>query len=239
MDNVKVREAFARAINVEATVKLAYGSFGSPAVAFIVPGIAGSNEETYQKYFGAGHDIEAAKALLAEAGFPNGVDVEITVESNDSQRCDMAEAIQAQVAEAGINVTVNKMEDAPMREYIGAGNHHMCLYGFTANTMEADGFLNQLQPGASALKRIGYDRQEFFDTYLKGAGTADPAEREKIWEECLEMLMEDYTMIPLNHQRLGAVVLDNVDGFWWARDYEEAYYAYCSKSESALKVIAS
>ena len=229
MDNVKVREAFARAIDVTATVKLAYGSFGNPAQAFIVPGIAGANEETYQKYFGAGHDIEAAKALLAEAGFPNGVDVEITVESNDSQRCDMAEAIQAQVAEAGINVTINKMEDAPMREYIGAGNHHMCLYGFTANTMEADGFLNQLQPGSSALNRIGYDRQEFFDTYLEGSATADPAEREKVWEKCLEMLMEDYTMIPLNHQRLGAVVLDSVDGFWWARDYEEVYYAYISK----------
>jgi hypothetical protein len=36
-------------------------------------------------------------------------------------------------------------------------------------------------------------------------------------------------MIPLNHQRLGAVVLDSVDGFWWARDYEEVYYAYISK----------
>ena len=229
MDNVKVREAFARAIDVTATVKLAYGNFGNPATAFIVPGIAGANEETYQKYYGAGHDVEAAKALLAEAGYANGVDVEITVESNDSQRCDMAEAIQAQVAEAGINVSINKMEDAPMREYIGAGNHQMCLYGFTANTMEADGFLNQIQPGSGALARIGYDRQEFFDRYLEGAATADADARKAIWEECLEMLMEDYTMIPLNHQRLGAVVLDSVSGFWWARDYEEVYYAYISK----------
>ncbi|MBQ9421521.1 MAG: ABC transporter substrate-binding protein [Lachnospiraceae bacterium] len=229
MDNVKVREAFARAIDVTATVKLAYGSFGNPAQAFIVPGIAGFNEETYRKYYGQGHDVEAAKALLAEAGYANGVDVEITVESNNSQRGDMAEAIQAQVAEAGINVTINKMEDAPMREYIGAGNHQMCLYGFTANTMEADGFLNQIQPGSGALARIGYDRQEFFDKYQEGAATADPEARKAVWEECLEMLMEDYCMIPLNHERLGAVVLDGVEGFWWARDYEEVYYAYISK----------
>ena len=229
MDNVKVREAFARAIDIPMTVKLAYGSFGNPAKAFIVPGILGANEETYQKYFGAGHDIETAKALLAEAGYPNGVDMEVTVASNDTQRCDICEAIQAQVLEAGINLSINKMEDAPLREYVNDGQHQMVLYGFTANTMEADGFLNQLQPGSSALKRIGYDRQEFFDRYQEGCAIMDREERGKVWEECLEMLMEDYAAIPINHERLAAVCLDNIKDFWWARDYEEIYFYETAK----------
>ena len=229
MDNVKVREAFARAIDIPMTVKLAYGSFGNPAKAFIVPGILGANEETYQKYFGAGHDIETAKALLAEAGYPNGVDMEVTVASNDTQRCDICEAIQAQVLEAGINLSINKMEDAPLREYVNDGQHQMVLYGFTANTMEADGFLNQLQPGSSALKRIGYDRQEFFDRYQEGCAIMDREERGKAWEECLEMLMEDYAAIPINHERLAAVCLDNIKDFWWARDYEEIYFYETAK----------
>ena len=229
MDNVKVREAFARAIDIPMTVKLAYGNFGNPAKAFIVPGILGYNEETYQKYFGAGHDVETAKALLAEAGYPNGVDMEVTVASNDTQRCDICEAIQAQVLEAGINLSINKMEDAPLREYVNAGEHQMVLYGFTANTMEADGFLNQLQPGSSALKRIGYERQEFFDRYQEGCGIMDRDERGKVWEECLEMLMEDYCAIPINHERLAAVCLDNIKDFWWARDYEEIYFYETAK----------
>ncbi len=223
MDDPKVREAFARAIDVTACVKLAYGSSGNPAQAFIVPGIAGSNTETYQKYYGAGHDIEAAKALLAEAGYPNGLDLEISVISANTQHCDMAEAMQAQVAEAGINLSINKMESAPLREYIDGGNHHMCINAFTAQTMEADGFLAQVQPGTATLNRIGYENQEFFDTYEKGCGTLDETERAKVWEECCEMLMKDYAMVPLNHKVLGAIVRDDIDGFWWAPDYEEIY----------------
>ena len=223
MDDPKVREAFARAIDVNACVKLAYGSSGNPAQAFIVPGIPGFNVETYQKYYGAGHDVEAAKALLAEAGYPNGLDLEISVISANTQHCDMAEAMQAQVAEAGINLTINKMESAPLREYIDGGNHHMCINAFTAQTMEADGFLAQVQPGTATLNRVGYERQEFFDTYEKGCGTLDADERAKVWEECCEMLMEDYVMVPLNHKMLGAIVRDDIEGFWWAPDYEEIY----------------
>ncbi len=224
MDNVKVREAFARSIDVNATVTLAYGKVGKPAEAFITPGILGSNAETYKKYFGEGHDTEKAKALLAEAGYADGLTLEMTVESADEQRCDMAEAIQAQVADAGITLNINKMEYAPLREYISAGNHQMCIYGFTASTMEADGFLNQLQPGSDALARVGYENQEFFDKYQEGCGTADQEERGKVWEECLEMLMKDYVCIPLNHQQQYVAVNDRLDGVWLPQDYEEMFF---------------
>ena len=148
----------------------------------------------------------------------------MTVESADEQRCDMAEAIQAQVADAGITLNINKMEYAPLREYISAGNHQMCIYGFTASTMEADGFLNQLQPGSDALNRVGYDNQEFFDLFQQGCGTDDREERGKFWEDCLEMLMKDYVCIPLNHQQQYVAVNDRLDGVWLPQDYEELFY---------------
>ncbi len=229
MDNVKVREALARAIDVTNTVKLAYGDFGSPATAMVCPNILGRNEETYQKYYGAGSDADAAKALLAEAGYADGVDMEITVENTDTQRSDMAEAMQAQVLAAGINLKVNKMESAAMREYLSQGQHQMCIYGFTSLTMEADGFLAQIQPGSSALARIGYDNQAFFDRFNEGFATTDKAARGLVWEDCLEMLMQDYTMVPLWHKALGAAVRDNVQGFYFATDYEEIYYQFFAK----------
>ena len=224
MDDVRVREAFARAIDIKTTVELAYGSTGRPAEAFITPGILGSNSETYKKYFGEGRDIETAKALLAEAGYADGIDLEITVESPDTQRCDMAEAMQAQVAEAGINLSINKMDYATIKEYLSQGNHQICIYGFTANTMEADGFLNQLQPGSDALNRIGYDNQEFFDRYQEGCAEPDREARGQIWEECLEMLMEDYVAVPLSHYQLHVAVNDRIEGYWAPQDYEELFY---------------
>ena len=136
----------------------------------------------------------------------------------------MAEAMQAQVAEAGITLNINKMEYAPMREYLSSGSHQMCIYGFTANTMEADGFLNQLQPGSDALNRVGYDNQEFFDLYQEGCATEDREARGQIWEQCLEMLMQDYVAIPLNHQQMFVAVNDRIEGFWIPQDYEELFY---------------
>lgn len=224
MDDVRVREAFARAIDIKTTVELAYGSTGRPAEAFITPGILGSNSETYKKYFGEGRDIETAKALLAEAGYADGIDLEITVESPDTQRCDMAEAMQAQVAEAGINLSINKMDYATIKEYLSQGNHQICIYGFTANTMEADGFLNQLQPGSDALNRIGYDNQEFFDRYQEGCAEPDREARGQIWEDCLEMMMEDYVAVPLSHYQLHVAVNDRIEGYWAPQDYEELFY---------------
>ena len=229
MDNPKVREAVARAINVKGTVALAYGDFGSAATGFVCPGILGYNEETYQKYYGAGSDIETAKKLLTEAGYPNGLELEITIENNDSNRHDMAEAMQAQLAEAGITLKLNEMASAPMREYLANGNHQLCIYGFTSLTFEADGMLAQLQPGSSALARIAYDRQEFFDLFTKGCATEDRAARGQIWEECMEMLMGDYVMVPLWHKALNAAVMDNVKGFELTRDYEEHYFQYVYK----------
>lgn len=116
-----------------------------------------------------------------------------------------------------------------MREYLANGNHQLCIYGFTSLTFEADGMLAQLQPGSSALARIAYDRQEFFDLFTKGCATEDRAARGQIWEECMEMLMGDYVMVPLWHKALNAAVMDNVKGFELTRDYEEHYFQYVYK----------
>lgn len=230
LDNIKVREAISRAIDVKATIQLTFGDFGMPASGYICPGILGYNAETYQKYYGAGHDVETAKALLAEAGYPDGLDLEITLSSSDASDNDIAEAMQSQLLEAGINLTLNKLPNAAMREYLATGQHQMCLYAFTAQTYEAEGMLAQLQPGSSALTRIGYDNQAFFDLCTQGQAVMDREERGKIWEECIEILMQDYVMVPLWHKALCAAVKDNVEGFELALDYEEHYFQWAEKT---------
>lgn len=221
MSDVRVREAFSRAVNIPMTVKLVYGDFGEAASGMICPGILGYNPDTYAKYYA--QDIAKAKQLLAEAGYPNGIELEVAVESVDTARCEMAEAMQAQCAEAGITLKVNKMESTLMREYMQNGQHMMGMYGWTCSTKEADGMLQQIQPGTAGIKRVNYDNQEFFDTFTAGCAIQDREERGKVWEECLEMLAEDYVLMPIWHKALAAAVKDNVDGFYLTTDYEEHY----------------
>lgn len=66
-DDVRVRQAFAAALNREQYINQIANGVGRPAGTFLYPGIPGYQERVQQTY-----DPERARALLAEAGYPNG-----------------------------------------------------------------------------------------------------------------------------------------------------------------------
>ena len=108
MDNDLVRQAVWYALDVQQGVQLAYGGFGSVAEDWVCPGIKGDDAGRAAKYFPA-RDVEKAKELLAQAGYPDGIEIELSVFSSNQERRDLGEAFQFQLAEAGIKVSLNVM----------------------------------------------------------------------------------------------------------------------------------
>ncbi|MBM3585498.1 MAG: peptide ABC transporter substrate-binding protein [Alphaproteobacteria bacterium] len=104
LDNPNVRRAIQLSLNVDEIVEAAYFGAAPRATGVIPPGLIGYREAN--KY---GRDVEQAKALLAEAGFADGVDVTLSVENNTDMNT-LAQLVQAHAAEAGIRVTINPME---------------------------------------------------------------------------------------------------------------------------------
>lgn len=225
MDDPLVREAIWYALDPEAAVKLAYGDFGSFATGWVCPGILGYDADSYQACT-VTRDVEKAKALLAEAGYPDGLEVEIAVQGNNQQRKDMSEAFQAQMEEAGIHVTLNVMESATWVEYILSGKHMMTIYGFSCADFEADRALNQLVPSHSNYELCAYDNAEFQALVAEANSTMDKDAREKLYIEAAEMLMADHVTLPLWHKALNAAVSDSVEGFRITRSYEHHYLQY-------------
>lgn len=224
LNNPKVREAISYAINVEQTIGLVYNNFGAAASGMVCPGILGYDEATHKEYFGHGYNPESAKELLAEAGYPNGIALEVVLETGDSARHDMAEAFQAQMQPAGITLTLNEMKSAVCAEYISSGKQQLSMSGFTCSDFEADGMLTQIIPGSSNFAMLNYDNADFLALVAKGSNTLDTAEREQIWKETLKKLAADYVVIPLWHKALVAGVSDQVENFQLTRDYEEHYF---------------
>lgn len=224
LNNPKVREAISYAINVEQTIGLVYNNFGSAASGMVCPGILGYDEDTYAEYFGHGYNPEKAKELLAEAGYPNGITLEVALETGDSARHDMAEAFQAQMQPAGITLSLNEMKSAVLAEYFNSGKQQLSMSGFTCSDFEADGMLTQIIPGSSNFSMLHYDDEEFLGLITKGSNTLDKNEREQIWKDTLENLASNYVLIPLWHKALVAGVSDNVENFELTRDYEEHYF---------------
>ena len=227
LDDPKVREAFTYGINLQQTAELVYGDFGSAPSGMIAPIVFGNNPDSFAEYWAHGYDPEKAKEMLAEAGYPDGVDVEILVETGDTARNEMAQAFQAQLAPAGINLQITQLDAVVLYDRVNAQNQHdMVLSGLTCSDYEADNFLNQLLEGSTNIKMTNFDDPHFFELIETGATIMDDAEREKAWQAALDYLMEANVMIPVWHKDLNGAVADNVEGFNLSPAFEEHYYQF-------------
>lgn len=224
-DNAKVREAIFYALDAETAVKLAYGDYGSFASGFVCPGVLGYDESLREKYWPK-RDLERAKQCLKEAGYENGVEVEIAVNTNDKSRSVMAEAFQAQLAEAGITLKINAMESSAFNTYLAAGEQNLCIYGYSATDFEADRCLLQHLPSHVNYSICHFDNEEFRNLVSKSAVTLDRNEREQLYKDAIELIMENYVMLPLWHKSVNAAVNDSLEGFSISRSYEHHYLQY-------------
>src|SRR5699024_6451580 len=104
-DDVRVRQAISMAIDKEEIIEGIYEGFGIPAIGPIPPDVFGFDDSVS----GLDYDIEKAKELLAEAGYPDGFST--TIWTNDNrERIDTAVNLQSQLKDIGIELKVEEIE---------------------------------------------------------------------------------------------------------------------------------
>ncbi len=226
LDNEKVRAAIWYGVDVPSAEKMAFGNYGALAEGFMSPGIIGGTPN-FAKY-SPKRDVEKAKQLLAEAGYPNGLELHISCSSSNQERCDLAEVFQAQLAEVGITLKIDVMEGSAWEEDLIAGNAQLSIYGCSATTFEAGRSLTHWLPGNSEYNIWSYGDPEFIETLNKAFTTIDDTERIALYEKCQDMLMEHYVSLPVWHKEINAALAPNVEGFELTRSYEQHYLQYVS-----------
>ncbi|MCG8618010.1 MAG: ABC transporter substrate-binding protein [Desulfobacterales bacterium] len=106
-ENAKVRQAMNYAVDIDAIVDALFNGHGRPTNGFFVPSNLGYNASV--KPFG--YDPEKAKALLKEAGYPDGFSIEMAAPTGAySQFEQVCEAIQGYLSEVGIDMKLTLME---------------------------------------------------------------------------------------------------------------------------------
>jgi peptide/nickel transport system substrate-binding protein len=108
MDNPKVRQAIALAIDRKALVTGAFFGQATPILGGVIPQWNWAYADL--KYFKEGPDVAKAKELLAEAGVPNGFESSMTIASSFPAMVAMAPIIQANLAAVGIKAKIGTME---------------------------------------------------------------------------------------------------------------------------------
>lgn len=131
--DVRVRQAINMAIDQQVFIDTIIEGRGTPANSYINAMIPGWTDEVQ----GYEYNIEKAKELMVEAGYPDGFDCSIYV--NGDTRTRSATIVQAQLAEIGINVEISTYEWGALLEILTAGDHELFFLGWSNSSFDADG----------------------------------------------------------------------------------------------------
>lgn len=201
--DVRVRQAVSKAINREAIVDRIMGGVAVPAAQLLPPGMFGNNPDLEVEAY----DLEGAKALLAEAGYPNGFRLVLGSPNdryiNDAQ---IAQAVAQMLARAGIETTVDAVTKSVF--FSRRNNYEFSLYmaGWGSGTGEMSSPLKALvatrdsDKGMGGTNRGRYSNTDLDAKVLEALGTVGDAAREAILQEASGMAMADYAILPLHYE---------------------------------------
>ena len=185
--DVRVRQAISLAVNRQEIIDMAYN--GEAEVSGFAPASMGhwavdvTNHPMYQQ------DIARAKELMAEAGYPNGFEIELIVGLLDSLR-DIGAVVQQQLAEIGISVNVVNKENA---EYVALWSAHdfemmACQNGAGSDPSRAVGFFFRTGNTANIAEYSNARVDELVDL---AAATTDVDARRTYYHEAIEIILDE------------------------------------------------
>lgn len=177
----RVRQAINHAIDVRPMVDILVSGRGIPAAGVIPPSLEGA--DTLRKPYA--FDTVAARRLLAEAGYPNGIDVDLWVGSNPLY-IRMAQTIQAYLGKVGIRAKIVQRESAAARAASRAGNTDLFLKDWYADYPDGENFLYPLLHSANlgAGGNVSFFKNADFDRIVSAARQEpDDAKRAALYRQ--------------------------------------------------------
>lgn len=212
-DNVDVRKAVQMAIDRQAILDAMYGGRGQLENGIFPHGLYGFNENLPE----ISYDPEAAKALLAQAGYPNGFDMEIDADSSASDAVNQAlEIIQAQLAEIGINAEIKTMDESTWLATRKAGEMGSFMSTWTADYNDPDNFIYTFYGSAdnTKLRSLNYPDAAVIERVQKARAIVDPDERIAEYRALEEKIIsEDAAWVPMYSRLHPFAVSKRVQGF--------------------------
>jgi peptide/nickel transport system substrate-binding protein len=211
-DNERVRQALAMAIDRQRIVDNFYPPASSVATQFMPPSIFGYSEgQTWYDY-----NPEEAKKILTEEGVLPGFKTTITyrdvVRTYLPNPGVVAQDIQAQLADIGVEASINVMESGAFLDAAAAGTiDGLTMLGWGADYPDATNFLDY-HFGEGASKQFGNGFPDIWDALKEGRTKATAEERQPWYDKANELIKQHVPMIPVAHGGSGAAFKADVEG---------------------------
>ncbi|MCG7381410.1 glutathione ABC transporter substrate-binding protein [Paenibacillus sp. ACRRY] len=211
-DNKLVRQAIAYAVDKESIVSGVYNNIGKVTDSTLGPTVIGYSPNVK----GYSYDLNKAKSLLTEAGYPEGFTATLYTSDNKT-RVNVAEVLQSQLKGIGINLEVKVLEFGAYIDAAAKGETEMFLSGWGNATGDAD--YNQINLLHSSSKGVPgnhsfYSNPEVDQLIEDSRKETDPEKRTTIFEKAIQIELNDVPILPFRNGENLAALSKDVDGVW-------------------------
>ena len=197
--DARVREAMDLAIDRRTLVRIVLEGLGRPANQLMPANFFGGSKNLPERPF----DVNKAKQLLTEAGYPKGFEIDFFCTNNrlpgDSAVC---EALSQMWARAGLKVNANALNGTVFFPAQQKGEYSLWMSGWGTLTGEASYTYGSLvhtadaTMGLGAFNKQGYSNPAVDKLLEEGSRTMDDNKRRALFEKASELSMTDRALIP-------------------------------------------
>lgn len=215
LDDVQVRRALDMSINKKAIIDSVYQGAGQIATNPMPPTQWGYNKSLKD----APYDVDKAKALLKQAGYPDGFDLTLWAMPvqrpyNPNARL-MAEMLQSDWAKIGVKVNIVTFEWGEYIRRAHAGEHQAILIGWTGDYGDPDNWLGVLL-GCDSVKGSNFSKwcyKPFDDLITAARSTTELSQRTKDYMEAQVIFKDQVPFTPIAHSTVYQPISKDVTGF--------------------------
>ncbi|MCX7560656.1 ABC transporter substrate-binding protein [Sulfitobacter sp. F26204] len=234
MTDQRVRQAIAQAVDVDAINKIVMNGLATPSDQYVPSSHIGyvdgmSFRDMYPL------DLEKAKSLMADAGYPEGFTMTLDATNNryvnDAQ---IAQALASMLAKIGVTLELNIMPKSNFWGYIRVPteNSSFIMSGWDVPAGDAGSmygalfYTRDVKDGYGQVNRGSYSNPEMDALVDKADATPSIEKRDEYLQEATKILMVDIPMIPVHYEqdiyaaRKGVTLEPRVDKFLWAYDMD-------------------
>ena len=210
-DDVKVRQALCYAVNRQEVLDMVADGKGTIIGSSMFP--------AFEKYYMPEladlypQDIQKAKELLAEAGYPDGFDMTISVPNNYQQHIDTAQVLVEQLKQIGVNAEIQLIEwDSWLSDVYADRNFQSTVVGIDAAYLSGRALLERFASDAEK-NFINYSNPQYDSLYEQVKKSTDDSEQIDLYKQMETLLAEDAANVYIQDMAAEVVLRKGYGGY--------------------------
>ena len=225
-NDVKVRQALCYAIDPSSIMDFVSDGKGTEIGSSMFPAFGKYYDEELNHVYDK--DIEKAKELLAEAGYPDGFSFTITVPSNYQQHVDTAQVLVEQLKAINVNATINLVEwDSWLSDVYVGRNFEATVIGVDASQLTARALLERFVSDSDN-NFVNFSSEAYDEAFNNAVSTGDDSLQTEYYKECLNILADEAANVYIQDLPVFVAVNKNIGGYefypLYVQDFSKLYF---------------